>query len=82
MVRNGQPPPDKLAAAFREVVVERCTQDVWPAKATDCMIVANADLDACTALLTPQQQQSFQADAQKKLAAAAVEDGGAGGTAP
>lgn len=72
-VRNGQPPPDKLATAFRDLVVERCTQDVWSPQATDCMVAPNADLDACTAILTPQQQQTFQDDARKKLAAAAVE---------
>ncbi|MCX5742462.1 MAG: hypothetical protein NT062_08200 [Proteobacteria bacterium] len=60
-------PTDELARPFRELVVERCTQDVWSAEAQRCMLDATADLDRCTTLLTAPQQQTFQDQARATL---------------
>ena len=63
-----KPPEPKMAAAYREVVVERCTQDVWSDAAQRCILKPGTDLDACTDRhLTPEQRASFAEAAQKKL---------------
>jgi hypothetical protein len=63
-------PEPALAAAYRGVVIERCTQDVWGADAQACMLKPGTDLDACTQKLTPEQRGSFAEAAQQKLNAA------------
>ena len=56
-----------MATAYHDVVVERCTQDVWPLAVQDCLVARGADVDACTRLLTPEQRASFAEAAQAKL---------------
>ena len=65
-----QTPAPAMAAAYKDVVVERCTQDVWGADAQACMLKPGTDLDACTQELTPEQRASFAEAAQAKLNAA------------
>ncbi len=68
-LRHKAPEP-AMATAYHEVVVERCTQDEWPVAAQDCIVAPNADVDACTGKLTPEQRASFAEAAQAKLNAA------------
>lgn len=68
-IRHHAPAP-AMAAAYREVVVERCTQDVWSVAAQDCIVAPAADVDACTRLLAPEQAGSFAEAVQARLNAA------------
>jgi hypothetical protein len=76
-LRHPAPQP-ALATAYHEVVVERCTQDVWPIAAQDCIVAPKADVDACTALLAPEQRASFAEAAQARLNAAGTAATGSG----
>lgn len=76
-LRHTAPDPT-MATTYRDVVVERCTQDVWPAAAQDCIVAPRADVDACTQLLTPEQRASFAEAAQRKLNAAGTAATGSG----
>ena len=65
-LEHKQPEPT-MATAYREVVVERCRQDVWSEAAQRCILTPGTDLDACTEHLTPEQRASFAEAAQNKL---------------
>jgi hypothetical protein len=58
------PVPTEEADALRNLIRERCEQDRWSAKATDCLIAMKqvADAEACAPLLTEAQQEALVRD--------------------
>ncbi len=69
-VNDGKMPDQMKAAmkdradALKKVMVNRCTEDKWPAEVTDCYSKASSrpDIMACRGKLPPEQSQKLQAE--------------------
>jgi len=58
------PPPTEAADALRNLIRERCEQDVWSAEATKCLIAMTSvkDAEPCAKLMTDEQQAALVRD--------------------